>query len=112
MTVGIVDQGVKSNRESVVYAMLNLATVSEGSIKIDNIKVDEVGHRMLRKSIMWIPENPTLFSGTVRDNFDSRREFSYESIMKIVNDLGLKYKIDTLPHGIDTEVDEVLFNKG
>ena len=78
MTVGIIDQGVKSIRESVIYAMLNLAEISEGSIRVDNIKVEEVGLRLLRKSIMWIPENPALFHGSVRDNVDPRREASME----------------------------------
>lgn len=44
--------------------------LNEGSICIDGIEIHELGLRDLRSKISIIPQEPFLFSGTLRKNLD------------------------------------------
>lgn len=51
-------------------------TEVEGEIRIDGILTKSIGLHDLRSKISIIPQEPVLFSGTVRKNLDPFDEFS------------------------------------
>jgi len=77
----------------------------EGKIKIDNKDISKAGLKELRKNITVIPQDPNLFSETLRKNIDPKDQYSDEKIIEILknfeiwdkfeSDDGLNFKIET-----------------
>mmetsp|Transcript_20744 Transcript_20744/g.29812 ORF Transcript_20744/g.29812 Transcript_20744/m.29812 type:complete len:1497 (+) Transcript_20744:45-4535(+) len=67
--VGIVGR-TGAGKSSLVTAILRLVEISGGKIEIDGVDVSTLGLRTLRSAVAIIPQDPVLFSGTVRSNLD------------------------------------------
>lgn len=72
--VGIVGR-TGAGKSSIIAALFRLA-LTEGKIVIDSINVDTVSLNRLRSSISIIPQEPVLFSGTIRKNLDPFNAYS------------------------------------
>ena len=66
--IGVVGR-TGSGKSSLAEAVFNLTPVSDGVIYVNGIcQKDYINLRCLRSKIAFIPQEPALFSGTVRDN--------------------------------------------
>lgn len=63
--IGIVGR-TGAGKTSLISTLMRLTELSEGSIEIDGLDIGEMGLRDLRSAIAVIPQDPTLFQGTVR----------------------------------------------
>lgn len=74
-TCGVVGR-TGSGKSSLLAALFRIVETKckEGSIVIDGRDVDSMGLGQLRRRLAIIPQEPTLFIGTVRDNLDPVRE--------------------------------------
>jgi ABC-type multidrug transport system fused ATPase/permease subunit len=53
-----------------------MSTLVDGEIKIDNINILTVGLDDVRRRISIIPQDPVLFTGTMRSNLDQFGDYS------------------------------------
>ncbi|KAG8924864.1 hypothetical protein FRC02_010146 [Tulasnella sp. 418] len=67
--VGIVGR-TGAGKSSIMACILRLTELSGGSITLDGVDISQVGLDDLRKHISLIPQDPLLFSGTIRSNLD------------------------------------------
>jgi ABC-type multidrug transport system fused ATPase/permease subunit len=67
-----------------------LEELSEGRIVIDGVNVKDLPLKVLRSNISIIPQEPTLFTGTLRMNLDPFDEYSDQQIWDVLEKIQLK----------------------
>lgn len=71
--IGIVGR-TGAGKSSLITGLFRLAS-NEGSIIIDGVEIHELMLHELRSKISIIPQEPVLFSGTMRKNLDPIDEY-------------------------------------
>ena len=78
-----------AGKSSLIAALFRLAE-PEGLIQICGRNASQMRLYDLRKNMSIIPQEPILFSGTVRKNLDPFGDFTDESIWKSLHKVKLK----------------------
>lgn len=77
--VGIVGR-TGAGKSSFALAMLRFLHQRSGSITIDGIDISQIRLRDLRSRVTLIPQDPTLFSGSLRTNLDPLGRYDDETL--------------------------------
>ncbi|CAN3503757.1 ATP-dependent bile acid permease [Diutina catenulata] len=73
--VGIVGR-TGAGKSTIITALFRFLDPETGSITIDGVDITSIGLRDLRSALTIIPQDPTLFTGSIRSNLDPFSEYS------------------------------------
>ncbi|XP_065757880.1 ATP-binding cassette sub-family C member 4-like [Muntiacus reevesi] len=95
-----------AGKSSLITALFRLSEPEEPDIWIDGIWTTNIGLHDLRKKMSVAPQEPVLFTGTMRKNLDPFNEHTDEELWNALEEVQLKDNIEHLPGKMHTELAE------
>merc|ERR1712232_1356572 len=86
--VGVVGR-TGAGKSTLMVALLRVVELAEGTITIDGQDTRQVGLAKLRSNIAVIPQDPVLYSGTVKSNLDPFDDFAKSKLYEVLDRVGL-----------------------
>jgi ABC-type multidrug transport system fused ATPase/permease subunit len=103
--VGVVGR-TGAGKSSLFQALFRLIEPEHGAIFVDGVNLASVPLPRLRRAIAIIPQDPTLFAGTIRGNLDRFTACSDEQLWTALRRVRLDTLIRSLPGQLDAPVAE------
>ena len=105
--IGVVGR-TGSGNSSLMNALFRIVELEKdgGSIEIDGVDISQVGTDILRFNLSIIPQDPVMFSNTVRYNIDPFGTATEPEIWDVLEKVQLEEVIRFLPEGLDDQVAE------
>ncbi|GFN95555.1 canalicular multispecific organic anion transporter 1 [Plakobranchus ocellatus] len=95
-----------SGKSSTILAIFRLLDLNEGHILIDGLDIASVDLSVLRSHMAIIPQDPVLFSGTLRFNLDANNKIPDERLWQALEEVQMKEVVEALPEQLDTVLSE------
>ena len=103
--IGVVGR-TGAGKSTITLSVFRMIEAASGDIVIDGVNISKLGLHDLRKKLTIIPQDPVLFSGTLRFNLDPFKEKSDDQLWLCLEQAHLKDFVKTLDQGLDSKVSE------
>lgn len=103
--IGIVGR-TGAGKSSMTVALFRLIEAAGGKIVIDGEEIANMGLHDLRSKLTILPQEPVIFSGTLRMNLDPFDKYSDSQIWDALEHAYLKTFVEGLPQGLAYECGE------
>ena len=94
-----------SGKSSIIQAVFRFIEICRGTIEIDGVDISKIGLSNLRSKIAIIPQDPILFSGSIRKNLDPFALYNDDQLWDSLERSQLKPKISQLG-GLECAIQE------
>jgi ATP-binding cassette, subfamily B, multidrug efflux pump len=95
-----------SGKTSLLNLVPRLYDVTGGQILIDGNDIRDIRLADLRSRIGLVPQEPFLFSGTIRENLEAGRSVSETDLARAIDEAALTDTLAAFPDGLETVVGE------
>ncbi|XP_040891867.1 multidrug resistance-associated protein 1 isoform X3 [Toxotes jaculatrix] len=103
--VGIVGR-TGAGKSSLALGIFRILEAAKGKIFIDGVNIEDIGLHDLRSRITIIPQDPVLFSGSLRMNLDPFDTYTDEEVWSSLELAHLKNFVSNLPDKLNHECSE------
>nr|UOF76394.1 multidrug resistance-associated protein [Bursaphelenchus xylophilus] len=105
--IGVVGR-TGAGKSSMVLTLFRLIEPTNGRILVDGVNLSMLGLHEIRSRFTIIPQEPTLFSGTLRLNLDPFHAYSDAELWRALEDANLKEFVQ----GLDLKLEHVIAEGG
>lgn len=97
-----------AGKSTLAKLLVNYYPVFKGKILFNGTNIDDIDKHILRSHICYLPQQPYIFSGTIKDNLllGIDKKVSMDNVIEICKDVGIYNDIKKMPLGLLTVLDE------
>jgi len=95
-----------AGKSTILLALLRTLHVGSGQILVDGVDIAQVPPSRLRRAMAYVPQDPVLFLGPLRESIDVEGVYSDADIAAALAQIGLAGFLDSLPLGLATPLEE------
>ena len=97
-----------AGKTTIVNLLMRFYELNKGKITVDGTSIADITRENLHDIFGMVLQDTWLFEGTIRDNLLYGKSLSDEKLMDICKQCGLKHFVSTLPHGLDTVLNDTV----
>lgn len=86
--IGVVGR-TGAGKSTMTLALTRIIELCGGKIEVDGVDIGKINLQQVREAITIIPQEPTLFKGTLRFNLDPENKRSDEEVLDVLGKAGL-----------------------
>ena len=96
-----------AGKTTMVNLLMKFYEINSGAILIDGIPISRLTRENVHDLFTMVLQDTWLFEGTIRDNIVyNRHHISDKRVKEVCDQVGLTHFIKTLPHGIESRIQE------
>ncbi|SCG83744.1 Leukotoxin translocation ATP-binding protein lktB [Proteiniborus sp. DW1] len=95
-----------SGKSTLLKLLCRLYDPTQGTIKLDNIPIENFRNEDFYRNIGVVLQQPQLFNESIKENILLHRTISEERLLEVINELNIDKIVEELPIGIETILSE------